>query len=55
MTGRIGVDRLRLYLTGQNLWSTTNMRINIDPEIPNGFGTYYPQTRTVSIGTTVSF
>jgi TonB-linked SusC/RagA family outer membrane protein len=54
-TGRIGVDRLRLYLTGQNLWSTTNMRINIDPEIPNGFGTYYPQTRTVSIGTSVSF
>jgi TonB-linked SusC/RagA family outer membrane protein len=54
-TGRLGVDRLRLYLSGQNLWSTTNMRINIDPEIPNGFGTYYPQTRTVSIGTSVSF
>jgi TonB-linked SusC/RagA family outer membrane protein len=52
---RIGVQRMRINLTGKNLWTHHNMGIDLDPEYPTVAGDYIPQTRTFSIGTELSF
>jgi len=52
---RIGAQRLRLYVTGKNLWMKNNLGINLDPEYPWTTGDYYPQTKVISIGANISF
>lgn len=50
----VGSDAMRVYLAGQNLitWSGD---LVLDPEFPSGRGTVYPQTRTISLGTSIQF
>lgn len=55
LVSRFGVQRLRLYATGKNLWMHHNLGINLDPEYPWTTGDYYPQTRVISIGANISF
>ncbi|MGN6508462.1 MAG: SusC/RagA family TonB-linked outer membrane protein [Chitinophaga sp.] len=55
LTERVGADRMRLYLTGKNLWTHSNLGIGLDPEYSAVRGDYYPQTRVFSIGTDLSF
>jgi TonB-linked SusC/RagA family outer membrane protein len=55
LTERLGVDQLRIYASGANLLTFTNLDFALDPEFPSGRATVYPQTRTVSIGTNVTF
>lgn len=52
---RIGVQRLRVYVTGKNLWMHHNLGLDLDPEYPWTVGDYYPQTKVFSIGTNISF
>lgn len=55
-TGRFNANRLRIYVSGQNLLTyTTNDDIILDPETPSGRANIYPQTRTVSIGASLQF
>jgi len=51
----IGVSRLRVYLSGQNLhsWSPNFRPSHLDPENNDSIG--YPQTRTYSFGTNITF
>jgi TonB-linked SusC/RagA family outer membrane protein len=53
-TERFRANSARIYLSGQNL-ITWSGELVLDPEFPSGRGTVYPQTRTVSIGTSLSF
>ncbi len=55
MIGRLGIQRMRLYATGKNLWMQNNLGIGLDPEYPVTTGDYYPQTKVVSIGADISF
>lgn len=57
MLNKIGIDNVRLYLQGENLFTVTNYT-GYDPEVGtrNGLdsGTY-PQARTFTFGVNVSF
>ena len=55
VTDRLGTQRLRVYVTGKNLWIHQNLGIGLDPEYSAVRGDYYPQTRVFSIGTDISF
>ena len=57
LTSRVGVNRLRVYFSGENLFEFDNMKLPIDPETGNregaysfSFGRSYPFRRTVSFG-----
>lgn len=52
---RFGIQRLRLYATGKNLWMNHNLGIDLDPEYPWTVGDYIPQTKVISLGANISF
>jgi TonB-linked SusC/RagA family outer membrane protein len=51
---RIGMKNLRLYLSGQNLYTWTKLPY-FDPEIPSSNGAVYPMTRVFNIGANIQF
>jgi TonB-linked SusC/RagA family outer membrane protein len=52
---RWGVERLRLYLAGTNLFTVSSIsKYGLDPEFPNT-AQFYPQQRTISCGLNLSF
>ena len=53
--GRVGLQRLRVYVNGKNLWMKNNLGIDLDPEYPWTVADYYPQTRVISLGAEISF
>jgi hypothetical protein len=55
ISDRMGTQRMRVYVTGKNLWTHQNLGIDLDPEYPVSRADYYPQTRVFSIGTDISF
>ncbi|TDQ09892.1 SusC/RagA family TonB-linked outer membrane protein [Pedobacter metabolipauper] len=52
---KLGVQNIRLYVSGQNLWTSTNYS-GLDPEISDqmDYGTY-PQSRAILFGLNVTF
>jgi len=54
---KIGVERIRLYISGTNLLTLSTLsKYYIDPEAPSGVsGRYYPQQRTISFGLNLDF
>ncbi|TKG96445.1 SusC/RagA family TonB-linked outer membrane protein [Puteibacter caeruleilacunae] len=46
---------VRVYYSGQNLWTISDMPKGMDPELPSGRGASYPQLRVNSFGLNVSF
>lgn len=53
---KAGIDRLRIYFEGQNLWTLSGLTdYNIDPEQPGVSNGYYPQQRLYSFGVNLSF
>lgn len=59
LINRIGVERLRIYVSGENLFEVDNIAVPIDPEIDftepgykdtNTFGRVYPYSRSYSFG-----
>lgn len=55
LADRLGVQQMRVYLTGKNLYTHQNLGIGLDPEYPWTVADYYPQTKVFSIGTDISF
>jgi hypothetical protein len=56
LTKRIGIQQLRVYAAGQNLWTwTPHMKEKIDPEARSSNGQYYFQQQTTSVGLNVTF
>ncbi|MDF9830132.1 TonB-linked SusC/RagA family outer membrane protein [Parabacteroides sp. PF5-6] len=52
---KIGIQRLRIYYSGQNLFTLTGMLDGWDPEAPAGRGNAYPQTVVNSFGLNLTF
>lgn len=52
---KIGISRLRIYYSGQNLFTITKMLKGWDPEGPSGRGNGYPQTKVNSFGVNLTF
>lgn len=55
---KIGLQNLRVYVAGENLWTITGLSSTMDPEtagIGKQGGTVYPLSRTYSFGLSVNF
>ncbi len=55
---RVGIDKLRIFFSGENLATITNLRKVMDPEtagIGKQGGTVYPLSKTYSFGLSVNF
>lgn len=53
---RLGIEKVRLYTSMQNLFSFDNLGdIEMDPEITSGSGLQYPTTRVISFGFNLTF
>ena len=52
---KLGVQKLRVYYSGQNILTFTNFLKGWDPEAPAGRGNFYPQTQVHSFGVNVTF
>ncbi len=52
---KIKAQTLRVYFSGQNLFTVDNFWNGYDVEAPVGNGGYYPQVKTYSIGLDVKF
>ncbi|MFZ4456540.1 MAG: SusC/RagA family TonB-linked outer membrane protein [Bacteroidales bacterium] len=55
LSKKMGIEKCRFYISGSNLFTLTNYS-GYDPEIGNGvdYGNY-PQSRTILVGTNISF
>lgn len=61
ITQKIGINKFRVYLSGENLWTATNLTDIFDPEtiddrpddIENSY--VYPLSRTISAGINLNF
>ena len=49
------IDKLRVYLSGDNLVTISNFFYAYDPETPVSKGGYYPQVKTLVLGLNVTF
>ncbi|MGE8423448.1 MAG: SusC/RagA family TonB-linked outer membrane protein, partial [Sphingobacterium siyangense] len=56
-TKRFGVERLRVYVSGENIWTGSSVAGMFDPETIDGGsnGTVYPLTKVWSAGLSVTF
>ena len=52
---KLGISKLRIYYTAQNLFTITSFLKGWDPEAPSGRGSSYPVIMTNSIGVNLSF
>ncbi|MGL4494050.1 MAG: TonB-dependent receptor domain-containing protein, partial [Tannerellaceae bacterium] len=50
-----GISRLRIYYSGQNLFTMTKFIDGWDPEAPSGRGSHYPQVMVNSFGLNLTF
>ena len=57
MISNLKLSKLRIYVAGTNLLTFDKLKkYGTDPEAPSGFtGAYYPQQKTISVGTNISF
>ena len=51
---KVGVSNIRLFVNGANVFTVDKMGI-FDPEATVGGGVYYPQSRVINTGLTVTF
>ena len=57
LTQKIGVSNLRVYFSGENLWTGTSLTKIFDPETVTGGsgGSVYPLSKVFSVGFSVNF
>ena len=51
---KIGLERVRVFFSGDNLWTGTSINKNFDPEALYQNGMTYPLSRTLSCGVNVT-
>lgn len=54
MLQKAGIGKLRVYLTGYNIFTWSKMKF-FDPEISASTGAYYPQQRNINLGLNLNF
>src|SRR5690606_7170825 len=55
ISAKIGMNKIRLYATGQNLFTIDNFWKGYDVEAPIGRGDVYPQVKVYNIGLDINF
>ena len=51
----LGISNVRIYFSGENLFSLNQFWKGFDPEAPVSNGAYYPHVRTLSCGLNINF
>lgn len=54
-TQKVGIERLRLYFSGENLFEFSKLNKNFDPELTSTAGYIYPIMRNFSLGVNLTF
>lgn len=54
LSGKIGIRNARIYVNGLNLFTLAHLKV-YDPESDNATGQYYPQSRILNAGLSVTF
>lgn len=54
-TRKMGVERLRFYFSGENLFDFSGLKANLDPEALTSDGAVYPIQRSYSFGLNLNF
>ncbi len=54
LTSKVGIGSLRIYANGLNLLTFAKLKV-YDPESDNATGQYYPQSRIINTGLSVTF
>lgn len=54
-TKKIRIDKIQIYYAGENLYTFDSLPFNVDPEVSSGNPSYYPTSRTHSIGLNITF
>ncbi len=57
LTQRMKIDRIRFFISGENLYEWSELRKYLDPEAitDNGYGYQYPFMRKYSVGVNINF
>lgn len=55
LANKLGVQRARLYVSGQNLFTKTKFWQGFDPEINNNSAEFYPLMKTYTVGVNINF
>ena len=55
LADKVGVQRARLYFSGQNLFTSTKFWKGFDPELNNFNAQFYPLMKTYTVGINVNF
>jgi hypothetical protein len=56
LTKKVKVSRLRLFVTGENLYEFSSIKKYIDPEaVADGYGWAYPYQRKYAVGLNLDF
>ncbi|MDF1573446.1 MAG: TonB-dependent receptor [Bacteroidales bacterium] len=55
MLQRMNIEKLRLYLSGQNLLTVSDAYDGYDPENSVNSGSFYPLMRTITLGVDINF
>jgi len=55
LTSKVNISNVRIYVSGQNILTFTNMPGNLDPEITSNSGMSYPNPKVYNIGLKVEF
>ena len=53
VTNMIGLEKVRVFFSGDNLWTGTKINKNFDPEALWQNGMTYPLSRTLSCGVNI--
>ena len=55
VVGALGLQRVRVYVEGSNLFTIDSLPAGVDPESPRVNNGYYPQQRTYMGGINITF
>lgn len=55
LTKKAGIERIRFYFSGENLFDISGLKANLDPEALSLNGTVYPIQRSYSFGVNLNF
>lgn len=55
LIAKVNMTQCRLYFSGYNLHTWSNLPDNVDPEKPMSYVWWYPKTRTFSLGLNINF
>jgi uncharacterized protein YneR len=55
LTQKLKIDRLRVYVSGDDLWEYTSIKDGYDPEYGEEIQSTFPFSRLLSCGVEISF